>query len=291
MKALIFGANGQDGHYLVASCRQKGYDVIAVSRNGDCLHGDVADYVCVEQFIKKHQPDLIFHLAARSSTSHEAIFENHETIGSGTINILESVKKWSPGSKVFITGSGLQFENRLQPISERDPFAYSNPYVTVRNYSVGLARYYRSLGIKTYVGYLFHHESPLRGERHVSQKIARAVRSIADGNHGKIVIGDLSVKKEWTFAGDVVEGILLLVNQDSVFEATIGSGIGYTIADWLAECFKAIDRDWRDFVVEELGYRPEYNVLISDPTTINSLGWHPETSFSQLADIMMHRQK
>ena len=123
----------------------------------------------MEELIRHHQPAIIFHIAAASTTNYDVIYENNATIGTGTINILESAKRWSPGSKVFITGSGLQFVNRGKPISEMDPFCHGSAYVAAINYSVYLARYFRSIGIQVYVGYLFHHESQLRQERHVSQ--------------------------------------------------------------------------------------------------------------------------
>jgi GDPmannose 4,6-dehydratase len=182
VKALIFGMNGQDGHYLAAACRTRGIDVIGVSRSpGDWLVGDVAAMEFVETVIKEHHPNFVFHLAAHSTTRHDALFEHHRTIGQGTLNVLEAVRRWAPECRVFITGSGLQFINTGAPISEADPFDHNSSYVVARNYSVQAARYFRSLGMKTYVGYLFHHESPLRKPNHVSQKIAQAALRIAGG--------------------------------------------------------------------------------------------------------------
>lgn len=290
MKALIFGANGQDGYYLSEACHKRGIEAIGISRSGPWLHGDVASPEIVEELIRSHHPEMVFHLAAASTTEHDAIYEHHATIGTGTINILESVKRWSPGSKVFITGSGLQFVNNGDPISETDPFGHDSPYVAVRNYSVYLARYFRNLGIQTYVGYLFHHESPLRGEQHVCQKIARAARRVAEGSEEILELGDISVRKELTFAGDVAEGIMTLVEQDQVFETTIGSGHAYSIEDWLDECFKLINKDWKLYVKEEKTFKADYKILVSNPTTINSLGWYATTTMTELAKIMISHQ-
>lgn len=287
MKALIFGANGQDGYYLSESCRKRGMEVIGISRSGPWLRGDVASPEIVTELVKSYCPAMIFHIASTSTTRHDMIYENHASIGTGTINILESVKRWSPESKVFITGSGLQFVNKGQPISETDPFDHSSAYVAVRNYSVYLARYFRSMGIQTYVGYLFHHESPLRGEQHVCQKIAKAVRRIAEGSAEIIELGDISVRKEWTFAENVAEGIMTLIEQDEVFEATIGSGRAYSIERWLDECFKVINKDWRHYVREKRNFKAEYPLLVSNPTTINSIGWHATTTINELAKIML----
>jgi GDPmannose 4,6-dehydratase len=291
MKALIFGAGGQDGYYLSEACRKQQIEVIGASQSGLWPQGDVASPETVEKLIRGHRPELIFHLAAMSTTRHDAIYENHAAIGTGTINILESVKRWSPGSKVFITGSGLQFVNKGQPISETDPFDHSSSYAAVRNYSVYLSRYFRSIGIRTYVGYLFHHESPLRGAEHVCQKIAQTARRIAEGSEEIIQLGDISVRKEWTFAKDIAEGIITLIEQDQVFEATIGSGLAYSIADWLDECFKFINKDWRHHVRQKENFKAEYQILVSNPATINSLGWKAATTISELAKVMLTYQE
>lgn len=286
MKAIIFGANGQDGAYLSAACRERGVEVVGVSRSGDGARGDVSQYDDVERLVIAVQPDYLFHLAASSTTHHNALFENHASINTGTLNVLEAVRRHSPGAKVFITGSGLQFLNAGAPISERDPFHASSAYSSARIASVFTARYYRSLGIHAYIGYLFHHDSPLRKPEHISQKIAMAARRIAAGSDEFVELGDISVKKEWTFAADIAEAIWTFVCQDSVFEATIGSGIGHSIQEWLEQCFGLLGRDWRDSVQFKPGFSAEYKCLLSNPRTIKSLGWAPKVSFVQLATIM-----
>ena len=286
MKALIFGVSGQDGYYLTKVCKENGIEPIGVSRSGP-VSANIADLKSVEQLIKEHKPVYVFHLAANSTTQYEAIFENHETISTGTLNILHSVKKHSPKSKVFITGSGVQFQNKGQPISEIDPFEASSPYSVARIQSVYAARYYRSLGIKAYVGYLFHHESPLRKSKHVSQMIAQAVRRIHNGSQEKIELGDITAEKEWTFAGDVVDGIWLLLQQQNIFETVIGSGICYTIEDWLKECFGLISRNWKDHIQIRANYTSEYKRLISNPFLIKSLRWSPKVGLSELAKMMV----
>ncbi len=287
MNAIIFGANGQDGYYLNELCKLKGIEPIAVSRSGNWVHSDVSSYDQVEQLIKKHQPTYIFHVAANSTTHHDALFENHETISTGTLNILEAVKRHCPDAKVFITGSGVQFENRGIPISETDKFEANSPYSVARIHSVYAARYFRSLGLRVYVGYLFHHESPLRKPHHVSKMIALAVKRIAGGSGEIIELGDISVEKEWTFAGDVAKGIFTLIEQDDIFEAVIGSGIAYSIENWLEQCFTVIGKNWRDYVRIRAGFNPEYKCLVSNPKTINSLGWFPTVGFKELGKMMV----
>ena len=291
MKALIFGANGQDGYYLHELCKIKGIDPVGVARSGNGLLGNVADYGQVEQLIKQYLPVYVFHLAANSTTRHDALFENHETISTGTLNILEAVKKHSPTSKVFITGSGLQFKNIGNPISEHDEFEANSAYSVARIHSVYAARYYRSIGIRAYVGYLFHHESPHRKASHVSKMIALAAQRIAAGSDEVLEIGDIAVRKEWTYARDVMQGVMTLLNQDEVFEATVGSGLAYSIEDWLEQCFTLTGRDWHDHVRLRPGYVSEYKQLVSNPETINTLGWHPATTFADLASKMMLVEK
>ena len=287
MNAVIFGANGQDGHYLSALCRQNGIEPVDVSRSGGAVRGDVSRYDQTEQLIKHHRPAYIFHVAANSTTRHDALFENHETISTGTLNILEAVKRHSPASKVFITGSGVQFVNTGNPISESDPFEASSLYSVARIQSVYAARYYRALGIRTYVGYLFHHESPYRKPNHICKMVALAVRRIAAGSGESVELGDISVTKEWTFAGDVAQGIFTLMQQDRVFEAVIGSGKAYSIEQWLEQCFSLVGRNWRDHVRIRGGFKPEYARLVSNPGTINGLGWFPTVNFEDLAKMMV----
>jgi GDPmannose 4,6-dehydratase len=287
VKALIFGASGQDGFYLSELLSKNNIDVISSSRRGSIADGDVGDLTFVKNIIEQNKPDYIFHLAANSTTRHDALYDNHHSIATGTLNILESAKLYSPHSKVFISGSGLQFKNESLPIKETDPFEARDAYSVSRIQSVYAARYYRRLGIQAYVGYFFNHDSPRRSPRHVSKMIASAVKSIGHGNKEIIEIGDLTVKKEWGFAGDIVGAVWTLVQQDNIMEATLGTGEGYSIQDYIEICFNQIKKDWHEFVKPKPGFVAEYSQLISDPETIFSLGWKPKTSFKDLAIMML----
>jgi GDPmannose 4,6-dehydratase len=288
MKAVIFGASGQDGYYLSALLKEHNYEVIGISRHNNSLRADISDYDSVSALIKQHKPDFIFHLAANSTTNHAALFENHATIATGTLNILEAVKIHSPSTKVFISGSGLQFKNEGKPIKETDEFEARDGYSVSRIQSVYAARYFRSFGSKVYVGYFFNHDSPLRTERHMTKKITEAAKRIAAGSKEKLEIGDISVIKEYGYAGDIVNGLWRLVNQDAIMEANISTGKGYSIEDWLQECFSRINRNWRDYVILKKSFVPEYHQLVSDPSLAFSLGWRPQISFQQLAKLMMN---
>jgi len=284
MKAMIFGSGGQDGFYLSRLLEQKNIQVIGVDKSPGQV--SITDTEGIRAFIHSHQPSFIFHLAAHSTTRHDAWKENHETICTGTLNILEAARSSLQPAKVFISGSGLQFENTGLPIKETDPFAASSLYAVSRIQSVYAARYYRSIGLPVYAGYFFNHDSPYRDEKHINKKIMETARRIAAGTKEKLSVGDLSAEKEFGFAGDIVEGIWTLVSQDHVYEAVIGTGIAHSIAEWVKICFDLFGLNWEDHVVPDPGFIPPYKRLVADPATIISLGWRPKTSIHQLAEKM-----
>jgi GDPmannose 4,6-dehydratase len=287
-RALIFGVSGQDGFFLSELLRIKNIEVVGVSRSGGEIVGCVSDYGFVEAIIKHHQPDYIFHLAANSTTRHDALFENHQTISTGTLNILESARLHCPGAKVFLSGSAMQFKNDGLPIDENSQFEASSPYSVARIQSVYAGRYYRSaFGLQVYAGYFFNHDSPHRSEKHVNQKIVGAVQRIAAGSQEKLELGNIDVRKEFSYAGDVVEAVWLLVNQDQIYEAIIGSGKAYSIREWTEYCFKKINKNSEDFLLIKEGFVPEYQILVSNPMMIRNIGWQPKVDIYQLADMMM----
>lgn len=289
MKALIFGISGQDGYYLSELLQTINIEVLGVSRSkGEWIKGDVADFAFVEALIKTHQPNYIFHFAANSTTNHSALFDNHKAISTGTLNVLESVRLHCPTARVFLSGSAMQFKNEGLLIDEKTPFEASSPYSVARIQSVYAGRYYRSaFGLRVYFGYFFNHDSPLRSEKYVNQKIVSSVKRIANGSDEKLELGSIDVKKEFNYACDVVEAVWTLINQDTVFEAIIGSGDAHSIKEWLEYCFKKINRNWEDYVIADLDFTPDYKILVSNPELIRSLGWAPKVDFYKLADIMM----
>jgi GDPmannose 4,6-dehydratase len=154
-----------------------------------------------------------------------------------------------------------------------------------------MGRYYREkFGLKIYVGYFFNHDSELRTEKHVNRKITATIARIAKGSSEKLEIGDMDVKKEFNFAGDMMDAVWILINQNSVFETVIGSGITFSIRDWVEYCFSKVGLDWRQNTVCLKGFKSEYGVLLSEPLLIKSLGWKPKTNFYALADKMMEAE-
>jgi GDPmannose 4,6-dehydratase len=288
-RALIFGANGQDGYYLNKLLQLNKIEVVSISRTFGSILGDVADFEFVENIIKDRLPNYVFHFAANSTTKHTALLENHASISSGTLNILEAVKKHSPSAKIFISGSAMQFKNDELPINENTPFESSSAYSAERIYSVYLSRYYREkFNLNTYVGYLFNHDSPLRSENHINQKIVMSAINIANGNQDKLIIGDFDVKKEFNYAGDIVTAIWQLVSQNEVSEMVIGSGVAYDIRIWIEYCFNKLGLKWEEHTIKDEKYVTDYNILVSDPKLLMSTGWKPTKNIFQLAELMLN---
>jgi GDPmannose 4,6-dehydratase len=288
MTSLIFGINGQDGSYLSELLKAENISVIGVSRSaGAWQRGSVADHDFVEQLIKREKPDYIFHLAANSAVHHELLFEHQQTIVQGSLNILESAYRHSPKSKIFIAGSGLQFLNKEKPVSEKTKFHAGNSYTLARIQAVYAARYFRTLGLRTYIGYLFHHDSPLRTAQHLNRRIVDAAKQAAAGSASKISIGDITVEKEFGFAGDIAGGILKLVQQDELFEACIGTGKAHSIKEWLKVCFNLVGKKWKDYVETDNTYKADFKRLVSDPSSMKKIGWEAKTGMKELAEMMM----
>lgn len=288
MRAIIFGAGGQDGYYLSSLLAAEGVIVTEVARSSATTAGDVSDYEFVTELVKKIRPNYVFHLAANSTTRHEALFENHAAISTGTLNVLESARLHTPDCKIFLAGSAMQFKNEGSSINEKTPFEASSLYSVARIQSVYAARYYRErFGLRAYVGYLFNHDSPLRAERHINQKVAAAAKRIAAGSSEQLVVGDWDVEKEFNFAGDIVNAIWLLVNQEKIFEVVIGCGEAHSIKEWIEYCFAKVHSNWRQCVTKDAGYKSEYKRLVSDNRMLCSLGWQPKVTFEQLADMML----
>lgn len=289
MKAIIFGAGGQDAFFLNLLLKEKKIQTILVSTSNAPIIGDVSEYQFVNDLINQHKPDYIFHLAASSSTDHAFLFKNNSSISNGTINILESVKVNSPSTKVFLSGSAMQFENKGLPINEKTPFKASSHYSAARIHSVYFARYYREyFGLNIYVGYFFNHDSELRSSKHVNRKIIDELKLISSNKKSKIVLGNPSVKKEFNFAGDIVNAIWQLINQENIFEAVIGSGLAYSLLEWIEIVSKNLNIKKNSFKIEiNPKFKSEYNILVSDPKLIKSIGWYPKLDINTLAKRMI----
>lgn len=291
-KAIIFGISGQDGFYLSRLLAKQNIEVVGVARNvesiKDGLRGDVSDRKFVDNLISTTLPEYVFHLAADSIVTHEALFNNQASIHTGTLNILEAVKDHCPNAKVFLSGSAIQFENNGKPISEKTPFEITCQYSLARVQSVLSARFFRKkFNIPVYIGYFFHHDSPRRSSRHINQKIVNFVNNLQNDKTSKLTLGDISVEKEFNHAEDVMSGVWTLVNQENEYEAIIGCGEAHTIKEWIEYCFGKVGQNWEDFVSQDSGYTSPFKKLVSDPSLLKSMGWKPQYSFTDLADAML----
>jgi len=289
MTTIIFGINGQDGYYLKSILKADKHLVIGVSRSpeGDWIKGDIANYLFVEDIIKRYKPDYVFHLAANSTIQHYALFENHETVSTGSLNILESVRLHCPKAKVFLSGSAMQFKNDGLPIDEKTPFEANNPYSVARIQSVYAGRYYRSLGLNVYIGYFFHHDSPLRSDRHLNMHIIKTALKMKNGAKDILEIGNPDIVKEFNHAYDMMSAIWCLTKQEEVFEAVIGSGIGYSINNWIDICFNIIGLDRHKHMRLKSNYVADFSSLVSSPRIIKSMGWVPTYDIQSLANDMI----
>lgn len=285
--AIIFGATGQDGYYLNQLLKKKGFEGVCVSRIKGPVTGDVTDFSFVSNVIKKYQPYFVFHFAANSTTRHDALFENHEAISTGTLNILESVRRHCPNAKVFLPGSALQFKNDGKPINEQTPFEAESPYAVARIQSVYAARYYRNLNVKSYIGYFFHHDSPLRAERHLSMAIVKSTISILNGVSEYIEVRNPDFVKEFNHAADIINAVWLMVNQDQIYEAVIGSGVGHSIEEWILTCLNYLGIDVTGRIKFRPEYKPKHTSIISSPEKIKSIGWKPVYNMNKLAQEMI----
>lgn len=286
--AIIFGSGSQDGYYLAEVLKFNRIKTLLVSRNSGDVKGDISNFEFVKSLVKTYMPNYVFHFAASSNLSHEYMFHNYGSISTGTINLLESILLYCPSSRIFISGSALQFENINEPIDESTKFECNSFYSIFRIHSVNLARYYRdNYGLRIYIGYLFNHDSPLRTTQYVNQKIVDAVLRIKSGDLDYLILNNIRNRKEFNFAGDIVNAIWLFVNQNMYSEVVIGSGLDYSIKDWVKYCFEKYNLDWERFVVVNQTNRTEPTILVSNPKRIFEIGWKPLVCFHELADLML----
>ena len=290
--AVITGCDGQDAWYLKKLLDYCGVQYTLIGRRPPHNSVSLANLEQVEQKIATTLPTYVFHLAAASSTRHNLLQENQESIVAGTLNILESCRRVSPQTRVLLCGSGLQFERLTQPISEDSPFAATSAYACARIQSVYLGRYFRqTFGIPTFVAYLFGHESPRRPDYFSSKKLTEAARNCSRDDNYRCQMGDLSVIREFAYAGDIVCGFWKLINQeinpDTVWEANICSGRGLSLSEWAKIAFQLLNLDYQQFVEEQSNYTAEYQQLVGKPEKILQVGWQPTTSAEQLCRLML----
>lgn len=329
-KVLITGITGQDGSYLAELLLNKGYEVHGIVRrvafeNQDerfsrikhilpkiTLHyGDVADYPTVWQVIAKVKPDECYHLAAQSQVgiSFKDQFGAFRVNTDSTHYILSALKELKPDCRFYFAGTSEMFGNVAEMSkNEKTPFNPVSPYGISKLASFYLTRMYReAYGMFACSGILFNHEGPRRGYEFVSRKITSTAAKIKKGFANELRLGNLDAKRDWGFAGDYVEVMWLMLQQDKPDDYVIGTGENHSVREFVEKAFRVagIEIEWQGRGVDERGinkktsrilvvvdknlFRPlDIHELKADTRKAReALGWRPKTSFDELVKIMM----
>jgi len=317
--ALITGVSGQDGSYLVDFLLVKGYEVHGIIRRSSSFntarlehhiqnpevynksfflhYGDLTDYTTIEKLIAKCNPDEIYNLGAQSHVrvSFDAPVYTGETVGIGTLNVLEAIRSYEQisGKKVrYYQASSSEMFGKVQEVPQKEttPFYPRSPYGCAKVYAHHLTVNYReSYGLHASCGILFNHESPRRGETFVTRKITRAVGRIYQGLQKKLYLGNLDALRDWGFAGDYVEAMWLMLQQEQPDDYVIATGKMITVREFCEKAFARYSMDYRDYVeVDERYYRPaEVDQLLGDPSKAKEkLGWEPKVTIDELINMM-----
>lgn len=308
--ALITGITGQDGSYLAELLLNKGYVVWGVMRrsstfstqridhiyqdpheSGQRLHlvyGDMVDGMGLARIIADVQPDEVYNLAAQShvQVSFEQPVYTADVDALGTLRLLEAVRHHAPAAHVYQASTSEIFGTAPPPQNEATPFHPRSPYACAKAYAYWQAVNYReAYGMFISNGILFNHESPRRGETFVTRKITRAAARINAGLQDVLYLGNLDAQRDWGYAGDYVQAIWLMLQQEKADDYVVATGEIHSVRDVLDEAFGYFGLDWREYVRHDDGYeRPaEVSALCGDATKARrELGWEPCVGFEQL---------
>ncbi|WP_293064242.1 GDP-mannose 4,6-dehydratase [Okeania sp. SIO2B3] len=276
--ALISGISGQDGSYLAKLLLEKGYNVCGTSRDAqmstfnnlyrldirDKVKLDsmsLTDFRSVLQILTKYQPDEVYNLAGQSSVglSFQQPVETLESIATGTLNLLEAIRFTGAKIKLYNASSSECFgDTGGQPATEITPFRPRSPYAVAKSTAFWeVANYREAYNLFACSGILFNHESPLRPQRFVTQKIVSVVCKIANGSNEKLHLGNISVQRDWGWAPEYVEAMYLMLQQDEPDDYVIATGESYPLQDFVIEAFATVGLNWQNYVeVDQSLYRP-----------------------------------
>ena len=307
--ALVTGITGQDGSYLAEFLLSKGYEVHGVVRRTSTenleriehlegkiqLHeADLLDAGSLLRTIRESSPREIYNLAAQSfvPTSWSEPVLTTEITGVGVARLLEGIRAVDPSIRFYQASSSEMYGRVLEtPQSESTPFWPRSPYAVAKTYGHYLTVNYReSYDIFACSGILFNHESPRRGHQFVTRKIARTVAQIKMGQADELRLGNLKAKRDWGFAGDYVEAMWRMLQQDKPSDYVIGTGETHSVEEFVEAAFSHVGLDWHDYVVVDPEfYRPaEVDLLIAENSkAIRELQWEPKVSFRELVTMMV----
>ena len=310
-KALVTGISGQDGAYLAKLLLQNGYDVCGTSRDAqissfrnldrvgirkDVQLASVAlnDFRSVLQVLFKVQPDEIYNLAGQSSVSlsFEQPVETQESVYLGTLNLLEAIRFTGRGIKLYNASSSECFGDLGgQPATEETAFRPRSPYAVAKSAAFWQVSNYReAYNIFACSGILFNHESPLRPERFVTQKIVRSACRIAQGNPKKLQLGNIEIQRDWGWAPEYVEAMYLMLQRESPEDFVIATGQTRKLQDFVATAFDAVGLDWREHtMIDQALFRPtEIMVGQGDASkAAEKLGWKPKYKMDEVVRMMV----
>ena len=317
-KALITGVTGQDGSYLAELLLDKGYEVHGVIRRSSSFntgriqhifedihkpevklhlhYGDMTDELGLERLLDRTRPDEIYNLAAQSHVrvSFDQPIYTVDVVAMGTMRLLEAIRnvELEKATRFYQASSSEIFGKVLStPQSETTPFNPMSPYACGKVFCHHIINNYReAYGIHASNGILFNHESPRRGETFVTRKITRGLARILAGLDDKLYLGNLDAIRDWGYAGDYVEAMWLMMQQDEPDDYVIATGESHSVKDFLVESFRAVGLDWQDYVeIDPRYFRPsEVDALIGDATkACEKLGWTPKTRFRDLVHMML----
>lgn len=308
-RALITGVGGQDGSYLAELLLDAGYEVHGMV-HGDAdgglgcsehlrervhaIGGDLLDHESLSAAVGTTAPDELYHLAAPSfvPASWEHPAQTLAAIAGATGALLEAVRDRSPRTRVFIASSSAMFgDTRESPQREDTSCAPESPYATAKLAAHQLGGQLRAHdGLFVCCGILYNHESERRPERFVTRKVSRGAAKIKLGLADRLTLGDLDTIRDWSFAGDVMRGAWLSLQQDEPDDYILASGEPHTVAQLAQAAFAHVGLDWREHVEvdETLKRNPEHTPLIGDPGRAREhLGWQPTLDFEQLVGRMV----
>jgi GDPmannose 4,6-dehydratase len=313
VRALITGITGQDGSYLAELLLDKGYEVHGLIRRSSTFgtqriehiydritlhYGDVSDGGAVCRVMRMVAPDEVYNLAAQSHVrvSFEQPSYTASATGIGTLAVLEAIRdaRDACGKKIrlYQASSSEMYGKVVEtPQRETTPFYPRSPYGVAKLYAHWITVNYReSYGLHGSCGILFNHESPRRGETFVTRKITRAATRIKLGLQKKLYLGNLDAQRDWGFAGDYVEAMWLMLQQDEPDDYVISSDETHSVREFCEKVFGRLDMDYRDFVeIDPRYFRPaEVELLLgSSEKARRQLGWKPRVSFDELVSLMV----
>ncbi|OKH24169.1 GDP-mannose 4,6-dehydratase [Hydrococcus rivularis NIES-593] len=310
-KALICGVSGQDGAYLAQLLLNKGYIVCGTSRDAQMSSFrnlvrlgireqvklesmSLNDFRSVLQVLMKIEPDEVYNLAGQSSVglSFEQPVETLESIATGTLNLLEAIRFTGAPIKLYNAGSSECFGDiGDRPADETTPFRPRSPYAVAKAAAFWeVANYREAYGIFACSGILFNHESPLRPQRFVTQKIIAAVTRIAKGSNEQLHLGNISIERDWGWAPEYVEAMHLMLQQDKPDDYAIATGESYSLEAFVAEAFACVGLDWRDRVITDSSLLRPTDLAISrgNPTKAKKhLGWQAQYKMPDVVRMMV----